>query len=67
MSERELIERVMTEHWDMFACSCKFCRVARELGYSPRTGYPSNPDVSILKAVDNGKTYDGEIVRFLEA
>ena len=32
----EMIERVMTDHWDMAACRCWFCRMGRDLGCRPR-------------------------------
>lgn len=60
MHAQELIEHVMTEHWDMIACQCRFCREARKLGFRPRDGYPTNPKVSILKCIDNGVGYEGE-------
>lgn len=60
MMASELIERVMTEHWDLFACSCEFCRQANKLGYRPREAYPTNPQVSILQPVDNGIGYEGQ-------
>ena len=50
MDANELIERVMTEHWDMAACPCTFCVEARKLGLRPRDCYPTNPKVSILEA-----------------
>ncbi len=62
MNAEELIKRVMTEHWDIFACWCKFCRVARELGFRPTEDYPTHPKVSILKCIDNGVGYEGENV-----
>ena len=48
MTAQELIERVLTEHWDIGACPCTFCVEARKLGFHPRYGYPTNPRVSIL-------------------
>ena len=62
MSAEELIERVLTEHWDVMTCWCRFCREARTLGFKPRSEYPTNPKVSILKCIDNGVGYEGEIV-----
>jgi len=58
---RELIERVMTTHWDIFACSCAFCRKGRQLGCRPRSGYdtsprktlPSGKSVTMLTRADN--------------
>lgn len=43
MTAQELIERVMTEHWDIASCSCLFCCEARKLGFRPRDGYPTTP------------------------
>lgn len=37
----ELVERVMTLHWDIIACGCVFCRGARAAGMRPRLGYPT--------------------------
>ena len=48
MDAQELIERVMTEHWDIGACPCFFCVIGRDLGFRPRPSYPTNPKVSIL-------------------
>ena len=47
-SAEELIERVMTEHWDLGACPCMFCVTSHGLGFRPRACYPTNPQVSIL-------------------
>lgn len=62
MDAQELIERVMTEHWDMITCWCRFCREGRKLEFRPREGYPTTPKVSILKCIDNGIGYDGETI-----
>lgn len=43
MDAQELVERVMTEHWDIAACRCAFCKAARDLGFRPREGYPTDP------------------------
>lgn len=66
MTERELIERVLTEHWDFAACRCAFCEKAREMGYRPRDGYPTDPRPKITeeKWVDNKQVlYDWEAKR----
>ncbi len=36
---REIVERIMTQHWDMAACSCWVCRDGREAGCRPRVEY----------------------------
>lgn len=35
----EIIERVMTSHWDMKACECWLCEEGRLLGCRPRGDY----------------------------
>jgi hypothetical protein len=57
MSEQELIQRIVTEHWDFQACRCFFCIEARKLGAYPTTKYPTNPKVSILEFQTTEKVY----------
>jgi len=42
MDAQEIIERIMTTHWDMFACPCWICEEGRKLGFRPREGYPTS-------------------------
>lgn len=35
----EIIERIMTMHWDMAACPCWVCRAGRDAGMRPRDKY----------------------------
>lgn len=39
MTAQEIVERIMTAHWDMAACPCWVCSAGRELGFAPRDGY----------------------------
>lgn len=39
MEAQEIIERIMTAHWDMAACPCWVCKSGRELGFRPRKDY----------------------------
>lgn len=39
MTAKEIIERIMTEHWDMAACHCWICDAGRELGFAPQDEY----------------------------
>ena len=39
---QEIIERIMTTHWDLAACPCWICEAGRKLGYHPREGYPTS-------------------------
>lgn len=39
MTAQEILERIMSAHWDMAACQCWICKAARELGYRPKTAY----------------------------
>jgi len=35
----EIVERIMTQHWDMAACRCWVCQAGREAGCRPREEY----------------------------
>lgn len=39
MNIREIIERIMTEHWDMKACECWICREGRKNGCGSQEKY----------------------------
>ena len=39
MNSQEIIERIMSFHWDLTACQCWVCRAGRELGYGSRLKY----------------------------
>jgi hypothetical protein len=39
MSAEEIVERIMSAHWDMAACQCWICREGRKLGLSNRQKY----------------------------
>lgn len=39
MTAQEIIERIMTQHWDLAACPCWVCKAGRELGYHPMEQY----------------------------
>ena len=41
MTHHEIIERIMTAHWDMAACHCWICIEGRRLGCGPRDRYLS--------------------------
>ena len=43
MDAQEIVERIMTQHWDMAACQCWVCMAGREAGCHPREGYPTSP------------------------
>lgn len=32
----EIVERIMTMHWDIFACHCWVCEAGRKAGCRPR-------------------------------
>ncbi len=46
----EIIERIMSAHWDMIACRCWVCTKGRELGCTPR-------DIYLPHEEDNDKRY----------
>lgn len=37
----QIIERIMTQHWDLTACPCWVCVAGRAAGCRPRDGYPT--------------------------
>lgn len=39
MTAQEIIERILTMHWDMNACRCWICNNGRQLGFAPRDEY----------------------------
>jgi hypothetical protein len=39
MDSQQIIEIIMTQHWDLKMCDCWVCRAGRELGYAPRETY----------------------------
>lgn len=39
MESQEIIERIMTQHWDMAACKCWICSEGRKLGYRAKDEY----------------------------
>jgi hypothetical protein len=38
---QEIVERIMTQHWDLAACPCWVCSKGREAGCRPREKYLS--------------------------
>ena len=62
MDTREIVEIIMTQHWDMAACQCWVCEEGRKVGCRPRDCYPTNPmgaegfgRVSVDKDVSKGR------------
>jgi hypothetical protein len=44
VTDQQLIERVMTNHWDMAACPCVVCGYGRARGWSARIEYLGESD-----------------------
>jgi hypothetical protein len=42
MNGQEIIERIMSQHWDMTACRCWVCDAGRALGYGGHSEYLSH-------------------------
>lgn len=36
---KNIIERIMTQHWDLDACPCWICKAARKINCYPRNKY----------------------------
>ena len=39
MKPKEIVERIMTQHWDIAACRCWICREGRKAGCKPKDEY----------------------------
>ena len=39
MNAQEIIERIMSHHWDLTACDCWICQEGRKLGFGAREEY----------------------------
>jgi hypothetical protein len=54
---REIVERIMTQHWDLASCRCWICERGRAAGCHPREGYPQSGtteygEVSVAQATE---------------
>ena len=48
MNAQEVIERIMSHHWDMTACKCWICQAGRNLSYGARSEYlPHNDELKL--------------------
>lgn len=52
MKKREIIERIMTMHWDMRACECWICEAGRAAGCRPQEAYLLHRDILSLPWVE---------------
>lgn len=61
MNAKEVIERIMSQHWDMAACHCWICEAGRILGYGTKEEYLSYKSkikvgrVTVEQALKGGK------------
>lgn len=44
MNAQEIVERIMSAHWDIRTCPCWVCEAGRSLGFAPRDGYLLHKD-----------------------
>ena len=51
MTAQEIVERIMTMHWDMTACQCWICYAGRELRFGPRDAYLKHKSAVKVAAV----------------
>ena len=48
MNAEEIVERIMTEHWDMPACHCWVCEAGRKLRLHPQDRYlPHKSEIKV--------------------
>jgi hypothetical protein len=43
MRPKEIVERIMTSHYDIARCNCWLCREGRKAKCHPRKNYPMHP------------------------
>lgn len=64
MDAKEIVERIMTQHWDMAACKCWICEAGRKLGYSPQEEYLSHKsDKKFERVVVEYKNNDIDLIK----
>lgn len=39
MDAQEIVERIMSAHWDLASCPCWVCQAGYKLGFAAREGY----------------------------
>jgi hypothetical protein len=54
LTPQEIVERIMTAHWDIAACQCWVCRSGRNFGFHPVDDY-------LLDRNDNRERFQGNI------
>lgn len=60
MDAKEIIERIMTQHWDMVACHCWICDAGRELGYETKEEYlPHKSEIKLDRVQVSKEFGDG--------
>ena len=49
MDTQEIVERIMSHHWDMVACRCWICIEGRKLGLASNSAYLPHNDNSYAR------------------
>lgn len=58
MDATEIVERIMTMHWDMAACQCWVCQEGRKVGCRPRLEYGSQSKLKLEDVIVAQKPKD---------
>ena len=59
MDAQEIIERIMSQHWDMAACHCWICEAGRKLGYGAKSEYLShNSEIQVGRVIVKKEPYE---------
>ena len=48
---QQIIETIMTQHWDLAACKCWICEAGRKLDFAPRIAYLPSHEGAVLAHV----------------
>lgn len=51
MDAQEIVERIMTMHWDMAACQCWVCQEGRKAGCRARVEYGSQSELKLERCI----------------
>ena len=57
---KDIVEKIMTQHWDIAACQCWICKHGREMGLRPRKKHMIHHGGDKLPLVYVMASYDEE-------
>lgn len=49
---QDIVEKIMTQHWDIAACQCWICKAGRDVGLHPMEKHSGNHGAERLPLVE---------------